>query len=249
MKVWIIIILIILCLIFSSCSLHKEPSSPVPASAEESYDFHLTEGRRYLRQNDSARALDHLKKAVAINPDSPKVHNFLGIAYFQQKDYKLAKTEYEKAIDLDSSYAQAYNNLGSVYFMLSEFDKAKALFKKALSLFPNLVSAHYSLGTLLVAQGQVEEGTQYLLEGIKLSPDFLERNKAFIANFSSSAIGTPEVLFTYAKLYASIGNIEKTIEYLTKAKKAGFKDWDRIDTEEEFEGIRKEKRIQDFKKS
>ncbi len=249
MRIWIIVILIILLLIFSSCSLHKEPASPVAASSEESYNFHLTEGRMFLRQNDSGKALDHLKKAVAIKPDSPRAHNFLGIAYFQLEDYKMAKKEYEKALDLNSSYAQAYNNLGSVYFMLRDFDKAKALFKRALSLFPNLVSAHYSLGTLLVAQGQVEEGTQYLLEGIELSPDFLDRNKAFIANFSSSAIGTPELLFTYAKLYASVGNVEKTIEYLTKAEKAGFKDWHRIDSEKEFEGVREDKRIQDFKKS
>jgi cell division protein FtsB len=64
--------------------------------------------------------------------------------------------------------------------------------------------------------------------------------------FSSSAVATAELLFTYAKLYASVGNVEKTIEYLTKAEKAGFKDWHQIDTEREFEGIRKDQRIQDF---
>jgi len=248
MRIWIIVILIALLLMFSSCAVHKDPSLPVAASSEESYDFHLTEGRLNLRQSNSGKAVDHLKKAVVIKPSSPRAHNLLGIAYFQQKDYKSAKAEYKKAIDLNPSYAQAYNNLGGVYFMLSEFDKAKALFKKALSLSSELVSTHYSLGTLLVAQGQVEEGTHFLQKGIELNPEFLEKNKAFVANFTSSVIGTPELLFTYAKIFASIGNIEKTIEYLTKAEKAGFKEWHRIDTDKEFEEIREDSRIQDFKR-
>jgi Tfp pilus assembly protein PilF len=247
MRIWIFVILIVLLLVFSSCAVHK-PASPVTASSEEDYNFYLTDGRLHLKQSDYGKAIDSLKKAVAIKPNSPRAHNLLGIAYFQQKDYTSARVEYENAVDLNTSYALAYNNLGSVHFMLGEFDGAKKMFKKALSLYPELVSAHYSLGTLLVAQGQVEEGTHYLRKGIELSPEFLEKSKAFVADFASSMIGTPELFFTYAKLYASLGMVEKTLEYLAEAKKAGFKDWQRIYTERDFEEIREDQRIKNFKK-
>lgn len=248
MRIWIIVVLIVLLLIFSSCATHVKPSSEVAVSSEEDYSYHLTQGSWHLKQSDPGKAIGHLKKALAIKPDSARAHNVLGIAYFQQKDYKSAKAEYERAVELDPSYAQAHNNLGSVYFMLGKLDIAKKMFKKALSLSPELVSAHYGLGTLLVSQGQVEEGTRYLMKGIEIDPDFLEQHKAFVASLTSATIGTPELFFIYARLYASVSNVEKTIEYLIMAKKAGFKDWQRIDTEKEFEGIRKDQRIQDFRK-
>lgn len=55
-----------------------------------------------------------------------------------------------------------------------------------------------------------------------------------------------EAYFTYAKAYASKGDVEKTLSYLDKAREAGFTDWRRILQENEFEKVRDDPRIKKF---
>ncbi len=65
-------------------------------------------------------------------------------------------------------------------------------------------------------------------------------------SFPTEDLRVSETFFVYAKFYVSMGNIEKTLEYLEKAKEAGFDDWQRIEEENEFETVRKDPRIREF---
>ena len=58
-----------------------------------------------------------------------------------------------------------------------------------------------------------------------------------------------ETYFIYAKAYAFAGNVDKTVEYLDKAREAGFVDWPRILREKEFEKVRDDTRVKNFLKS
>ena len=120
------------------------------------------------------------------------------------------------------------------------------MLKKAISISPQLISPYYTLGTLLLYQNRFEEGYFYLSKGISLDPNYLDKHKSFVTNFSSPAFGSAEIYFSFAKLYASIGNIEKTLEYLKKAKKAGFRNWHRIKEDKDFEKIINNPKIKAF---
>lgn len=248
MKKGIVSIAAILIIIISACTTSKAPSSPEIVPEERDFNFYLRQGALSLNSGDYKKAVEQFSQAIALRPDSSQTYNLLGIAYFNQKNYKLSKKHFERAVAIDSSYAEAYNNLGSVYFMTRQFMEAEKMLMKALSISSNLVSANYNLGALLLAQGKVEEGTPYLSKGIALDPDYLEKHKAIATDISSPFFNTAEMFFIYAKLYASIGNIEKTVEYLKKAEKAGFSDWHRIGKEKDFEKVREDPRIKDFLK-
>jgi tetratricopeptide (TPR) repeat protein len=187
--------------------------------------------------------------AVEIRPDSPKTHNYLGLCYFQQRDYDPAKEQFEKAAALDPSFATAYNNLAGVYSIKLQFARAEDMYKKALALAPDLVSANYSLGILLSNLGRTDEGTRYLSRGIALDPEYLEKNKELVTTFTSLSFDMRETYFTYAKAYSSAGNVDKTVEYLDKAREAGFADWQRILKGKEFEKVRDDPRVKNFLKS
>ena len=240
------ILITVLLLLFSACAIQKGSTSSRLAPVARSFDVCLEQGFLFLNRREYGKAIEQLREAVALNANSAKAYNYLGIAYFQLKNYDSAGEQFEKAIALDSSFASAYNNLGGVYYIQGKLEKAKDNFKKALSLDPNLVAADYSLGTLLFYMGETEEGTSYLSKGIALDPDYLDKNEEFVATLSSSIFRTPEIYFTYARLYASTGNIEKTVDYLKKAKQSGFTDWKRIIEEKEFEKVRDDPRIQEF---
>jgi tetratricopeptide (TPR) repeat protein len=232
-------------LLFSvACGLHKE--APSAAMSAKSLEYYLSEASYFLKKGEAEKAISQLNEALAQNPKSSKVHNLFGIAYFQKKDYELAKSEYQKALEIDPSYAQAYNNLGCTHFMMQELDQAAEMFRKALSLSPNLVSALFSLGTLLASQGDIEGSTLYFSKGIALDPEFLDRETALIANLSFESFKNPEIFFTFAKIFAAAGNVEKTVFYLEKAKLAGFQDWGRIEREKEFENVKNDERIKNF---
>jgi tetratricopeptide (TPR) repeat protein len=232
--------------VLSACLSPKAPPAGQPELAAKDFNFFLRHGSLCLTRGDYAAAAEQFGQAILLNPQSARAYNLQGIAYFELKDYALAAAQFQSAISLDASYADAYNNLGSVYFALRQFGPAEKMYKTALSLSPNSVSTHYSLGTILLIQGKVEEGTRYLSRGIELDPGFLETHSALLVDVPTPGANWSEAYFTYAKLYAQVGNVDKAYDYLRKAQKAGFRDWHRIVDEREFEGIRQDPRIKDF---
>jgi len=232
----------------SACASRAIPRSNAAAPADRSFDVYLEQGLSDLARGEYKRAAEGLRTAVAIRPDSPKAHNYLGLCYFQQKDYDPAKEQFEKAAALDPSFATAYNNVAGVFSIKLQFAKAEDMYKKALALAPDLVSANYSLGILLSNLGRTEEGIRYLSRGIALDPEYLEKHKELVTTFTSMSFDMRETYFIYAKAYASEGDIDKTVEYLDKAKLAGFADWPRILKEKEFDKVRDDPRVKNFLK-
>lgn len=133
-----------------------------------------------------------------------------------------------------------------MYFLRQQTEKAEEMFKKALSLGPDSIPANYSLGTLLLLQGRQEEGIRYLTRGIELDPDYLETHKTLTADVRTSGSDQSVLYFAYAKIYAARGEVEKTLDFLQKAKATGFRDWGRVASEKEFGKVREDPRIKDF---
>jgi tetratricopeptide (TPR) repeat protein len=233
-------------LILCSCAVSKKPEPTGPMLEGKNYDFYFNQGASFLGEGDYDKAIASFSKALSLNPKSARALNLRGIAYFHQKNYRMAEEQFRQALALDASYAEATNNLGSVYFASRQLEKARDMFEKTLALSPDSISAHYSLGTLLLLLGEAEEGTRHLARGVELDPTYLDTHRPFVVDVPSPEADMAEIYFTYAKIYAQKGLVEKTLEYLTKAQRAGFRDWKRIRTEKEFEAVREDPRIQEF---
>jgi tetratricopeptide (TPR) repeat protein len=227
-----------------SCARQNRPT----AEATASFNAHLRQGGYYLNQGSYEKAQQEFDKALALNPSSAKAYNLSGLVRFQQKDYQSAEGQFLKAVALDPSFAPAYNNLGGVYAMRNQWSAAKEMLKKAISLSPDMASAHFSLGTVHFNLGEAEEGTACFAKGIALDPDYLEKHSTSLVGLSMGGASLAELYFTFAKLYASAGNIERTVEFLNKAKRAGFNDWQRIARESDFDKIRDHPKIREFLK-
>jgi Tfp pilus assembly protein PilF len=227
-----------------SCARQGTPNTETAAV----FNAHLSQGADYLSQGSYARALEEFRRALTLNPASTRAHNLSGLAYFWQKDYRSAEDHFLKAITLNPSFATAYNNLGGVYAMQNQWDSAEKMLKKAISLSPDMVSAHFSLGAVLFNLGRVEEGTAYFAKAIALDPDYLEKQSTSLVGLPMSGASLSEIYFVFAKLCASNGNTERAVEFLKKARQAGFHDWQRIVQEKEFEKIRDDPGVRQFLK-
>jgi len=233
-------------LLFCSCAVLKKPEKPAPLLEGKDFDFYFRQGAISLSGGDYDQAIENFTKALSLNPRSARALNLRGVAYFHLKNYRTAEDQFKQALALDSSYAEAYTNLGSVYFATRQLERAREMFEKSLQLSPDSISAHYSLGTLLLILGEAEEGIRHLARGVELDPKFLDTHPVVAVDIPMSEGSSAEIYFAYAKIYAQKGDIEKTLEYLTKARQAGFRDWRRIETEREFDVVRDDPRIRAF---
>jgi tetratricopeptide (TPR) repeat protein len=236
-------------IIFLALVACAPPPQPEVQNISGDYNVHFSQGADFLKQKQYDRAIESLTKAVALRPEAPRAQNLLGMAYFLQENFKKAEEVFLKAIALDKNFTPAYINLGNVYFMQGQVDKAESTLKKTLSIAPQSVSALYSLGSLLLSQGQYEQGMAYLAQGVALDPDYLERQKDFTVSIASAGLNSPDTYFTWARVYAGQGNAAKAAEFLEKARNAGFKDWNRLETEKEFEKILGNPEIRRFRKT
>lgn len=228
--------------VFCSCVPGRKPA----AGKVETFDSLVRKGTIFVNQGAYDKANDAFARALALDPRSVKVRNLLGITAFRRQDYSSAESYYREAVLLDPSFAIGYNNLGGVYAVRNELDKAKDMYEKALSLSPGLVSAYYSLGAIFFLGGDSAEGTRRLAKGIELDPNFLDEHGESITGLTTWGASLSEMSFALAGLFASTGNVERTVEYLSKAGREGFKDWRRIAAEKGFDPVREDPRVRKF---
>ncbi len=87
---------------------HRQVDQHVP---ELSFEQHVDEVRRALRDQASARALEHARRALSLRPDSAEVFNLLGAASELQRQPEKARKYYHTATTLDPTYKPAERNL------------------------------------------------------------------------------------------------------------------------------------------
>ena len=79
-------------------------------------------------------AMDLIKRALKINPDSGYIIDSLGWVYFQKGQYDEAILHLKKSAELTPDDPTINEHLGDAYFKKNEYEKALKYFNRALSL-------------------------------------------------------------------------------------------------------------------
>ena len=122
----------------------------VPAKAR----IELARSEREFRQGRLQASVEHLKKALAIDPVYMEAHNNLGARYIALGDDERAVDHLQTALRLDPSSAFAQLNLSLALYFLKRGDEAEQYARNAIRLTPELPKAHYLLGLILEAEGK-----------------------------------------------------------------------------------------------
>jgi tetratricopeptide (TPR) repeat protein len=194
-------------------------------------------------RRDFYAALIKYLEASRMNPNSQFICNKLGIAYSQLKYYAEAGSAFERSIALDRKFAYAYNNLGTVYFAMNEKNKAEKYFKKAIDLRANTASFHVNLGTLYFEKGKFEKGMAELRKGLMLDPGILAKSDGVNLTAASSRGQSTERNYFMARVYASMGDVDRTVDNLQQALNNGFTDIEAIRREPDFDKVRQDSRF------
>ena len=89
-----------------------------------------------IQNGEYAEAIRELKKSIAVNPDYPDLHNYLGIAYGNSGLADDAIEEFETALKINPFYLKARLNLALALYDQGRFQDAHDHIERVLSVQP-----------------------------------------------------------------------------------------------------------------
>jgi tetratricopeptide (TPR) repeat protein len=226
--------------------MRQVPPPPPDASAAqlEKQADDLRSQKQYLD------AVDYYQAALSKAPESAPISNKLGIAELMLQRYKDAGKDFERAIKKNRSFAEAHNNLGVIEYERRKYRTSIKEYKKALALDPTSASFYSNLGAAYFARKEFDPATQAYAEAVRLDPEIFDRtSRTGIAAQMASPEDRAHYDFVLAKLYAKMGDLDHSFEFLRKSMEEGYKNVKDVYTDPEFADLRKDARFTELMKS
>jgi len=125
--------------------------------APKSFEMHELLGMVYgaLSQND--KAIEHLKTAVQLKPDSPEARTNLGASLMHSGHTELAGEQFRKALALEPNSYDANHNLGEFYVRTGRISEAQPLLERAHQINPDSYDNGYDLAMSDFLLGKLDE--------------------------------------------------------------------------------------------
>lgn len=126
-----------------------------------------------LEQSQPQEALECLREAKSLNPESYAVRYHLGQFQLVLDNLSEAIESYRECIALRPNAVMAYIQLGVVQFRLNDFSAAERTYRELIDAFPKSPEAHTYYAELLVAVGRNDEALGSLDEALRCDPNFV----------------------------------------------------------------------------
>jgi len=188
-------------------------------------------------------AAEEYRKALEVQPNDASVHNRLGICYQQLRNDAAARQEYDRALALDPGYGEVWNNIGTLEQARKRFKAAVRAYKKAIETKPGLANSWKNLGSAYLAQGRVQEAFEAYQEAFRLDPTVLESQGPGIP---AAGIDLATQGYYLAKILAANGQADSALDFLRRAKEAGFRDCARVRSDADFKAVVADPRFQEL---
>lgn len=131
---------------------------------------HSNLGRAYLGRGDLAKASEHAREVVRIDPHAPDGHFNLGVVLESMGRPDEAEASYREAIRIAPGRAESHLNLGIVLARAGRLEEAESQVRDAVRLAPDSFSARNNLGALLAGRGAFQEAIEQFAEAVRLDP-------------------------------------------------------------------------------
>ena len=201
-------------------------------------EVHMAMGSVYLGTGRLTEAVDEMKRAVTLAPNSDDGYRRLAGAYLISGRKNEAIEAYQKAIRIGPYYWGNYNGLGQAYFGLEDYDRAFTAFQRVIELAPELNVGYGMVGLVYFGQGKFKESISYFQKALAIAPDavlysnigtayfYLQRYAESVPMFEKAVAMNPneEVLVgNLADAYRWNGQKEKSLATYDKAIALAYK--------------------------
>lgn len=159
-------------------------------------------GGYYFGRQDWAAAIDHYKKATAINSRFSQPYNQMGYAYRFLERYEEAEQAFRKYIELIPDDPNPYDSYAELMMKMGRFDDSIRNYEKALSVNRNFIASYIGIGLDQILLGQPEKARETYAKLSQVARNNGERRQA---------------LFQVAGSYIHEGRPELAIQAVEKA--------------------------------
>jgi len=220
---------------------------------ENNWVAHYNYGYAMREAGNLKQVVTHYKKALALKPCRPKIHNDLGSALGQLGrteqaiyHFKQAIQHYKAARYSVQDRAAAHYNLANAYGLKREKNKALAHFKKAQSLNPDYPKAP-NIGALISRLQASNTKNNLFKQAVRHVS--IQEYEAAIKKFKAILDQDPAnqvILYNMACIYSLKGKELEALSWLKKAVSNGYKNWERIKTDPDLKNLRKTEYYQEI---
>lgn len=205
---------------------------PQPVPAQEPSEQAMTprelkhmRAKIYMARKMYVEAIAVFQDLLREEPRNAEILNQIGIAYHQQSQLSEARKYYKRAAQADKTFAPAVNNIGMVEYDRKKYRAAANEFRRALKINPREASYERNLFHALWSRKKYEEAIAAFQRAVAIDPLVFERRGAATGSVLQ---GVPveeraAYYFFMAKSYAMVGDLERCIFHLQKAREEGYK--------------------------
>jgi Flp pilus assembly protein TadD len=219
-------------LLVCCASSEKEIREDNLGAHKDPYSFHRSMSLTLLRTNQHSRAIPHIRRMIASQPDKPAGHWLLARALLGLELFSQAQVEIDRALKLKKDFAPAYSLRGVVLDTQGQHKKAETAHRKAIKLNKKALAFHNNLGFCLYLQQRYQEAIKVYSAALGISPAArrVHNNLAFayigagdderaIKHFR--AVGDDGYVNNNMGLaYERQGDLKQAYEYYIKAQRA-----------------------------
>ena len=125
------------------------------------------QGTAYTMLLRPGQALACFRRALALEPESGRLHMRAGNAHMDLTDYASARTAYLQALRLGVRTAKVYFDLGVIAERGGRLSRAKRRFEQAIGVESGFADCHFRLGSVLEKQGRSVEAAMSYLQALR----------------------------------------------------------------------------------
>lgn len=140
--------------------------------------FHHHTGR-------SEEGIGLIRRAIAIEPGEPGMHNNLGNIFSEKHRHGEAIEAYDAAIRLHPGHSDALNNRGVALRALGRLEDAEASYRQAIAVDPAHREAYDNLGRALSGQGRIVEAIAAHARAMELQPRNADTRRLLAAAYTA----------------------------------------------------------------
>ena len=168
-------------------------------------------------------AITFYKAAVINGDDRGRLLKKEGVVHLEMSHGLLARLCFQQAVRLDKKDAEAWNNLGAADFMLGNVSAAVSEYKHAIKLKRSSAVYHSNLSLAYFEARDPGSARKELARAFKLDPEIMHHNDTGGYNLQVLASAHyAEICLEMARAYATQGDAENAITWLTKASERGL---------------------------
>jgi type IV pilus assembly protein PilF len=155
--------LLILLGLFTSCTTFR-------GSRDSAFPY-VQLAEKQLASGQNPQALSTLLKGESVEPDSPLIHNQLGLVYFAFGKYEKSAEHLKRAVRLDENFSEARNNYARTLIELKQYADARAQLDVVINDLTYLKQplAYSNYGLTYFREGQFKKAIPWLQKSIALN--------------------------------------------------------------------------------